>query len=104
MDFGGPGGGPLDPDRKMMQIPGGFVSVAPTVTPFRPKRIFGYLGEIGFQRNCVFVLVKPQTPTTKMTVGSVRSFHVFIKNYDLGWFLPVKLDFLIENQHCQFSV
>ena len=93
----------MDPDRKMIQIPGGFVSVAPTVTPFRPKPIFGYLGEIGFKRNRVFMLVKPQTPTTKMTVGSVRSFHVFIKNYDLRLFLQVKLDFLIENQHCHFS-
>ena len=39
-DFGGPGGGPLDPDRKMMQIPGGFASIALTATPFRPRHIF----------------------------------------------------------------
>ena len=47
---------------------------------------FLFLGEIGFRRNRVFIVVKPQTATTKMTVASVRSFYVFNQNCDLGLF------------------
>ena len=50
------------------------------------------------------ILVKSQTAPPKMTARTVRSFHVFIKNHDLGWYLPVKLVFSEENQHLRFSV
>ena len=38
--FGGPGGGPLDPDRDLVPIPGGFRSGAPTATRIKPKIVF----------------------------------------------------------------
>ena len=38
--LGGPGGGPLDPDRDLVTIPGGGRSRAETATKFRPKMIF----------------------------------------------------------------
>ena len=38
--FGGPGGGPLDPDRDLVTIPGCFRSRAEMATRFRPKMIF----------------------------------------------------------------
>ena len=38
--FWGPGGGPLDPDRDLVTIPGSFSSRAETATRLRPKMIF----------------------------------------------------------------
>ncbi len=60
----------MEPDHKMMQIGGAFMSVAPTATPFRPKRIFGnfvnYFWEKSvFEEIVFFVLIKPQPTLPK---------------------------------------
>ena len=56
-------------------------------------RLLLFYQEIGLGGNHASTGVKPQTAMPKMTAGTVRSFHVFIKNYDLRWYFAVELVF-----------
>ena len=90
-----------DARRKMMQI---LTDRSSHCDPIRAEThcwlLVLYLGEIGFQRNPVSIVVEPQTATTKMTIGSVQSARAFIKNCDSKLILLVKLAFPMEDQHC----
>ena len=56
-------------------------------------RLLLFYQEIGVGRNHASNGVKPQTAMPKMTAGTVRSFHVFIKNYGVRWYFAVELVF-----------
>ena len=61
-------------------------------------RIFLYNLEKLFLQKHFFSAVKSQTAPPKMTARSVRSFHVLIKNHDLGWHSLVKFKLSSEKQ------
>ena len=77
----------------------------------RKQTIFFYFQELGsyfvkkrFSKKRNFLIDLNQSALTKMTVGTVRSFHGLVENLTLPLYLPVKSLFLCGNPIFMFSL